>query len=93
MSVKAFCLIREWIIQHCCTLGRAKEPSSSITVPDNNTPDLYLYFVMNGNFLFGTVLGADPPESLLGTLERMPYNAITFGKHDVQNAASFALLC
>lgn len=36
-----------------------------------HTPD---YFLMNRDFLRGTLLGPDPPESLLGILERMMYD-------------------
>ena len=56
----------------------------------NNAPDLYL--VMNGDFLRGTLLGADPPRSLPSLLARLPYDAVAVGEHDLADAASLAVL-
>ncbi|KAL7498151.1 hypothetical protein ACHAWT_009675 [Skeletonema menzelii] len=53
-------------------------------------PDLYL--VNNGDFLHGTILGDDPPEHLVGILERMPFDAITLGEHEIINSKSIEKL-
>jgi 2',3'-cyclic-nucleotide 2'-phosphodiesterase (5'-nucleotidase family) len=44
-------------------------------------PDIYL--VNNGDFLHGTLLGDDPPEHLVGILERIPFDAVTVGEHEL----------
>jgi len=49
-------------------------------------PDVYL--VNNGDFLHGTILGDDPPEHLVGILERMPFDAVTLGEHEIYNSKS-----
>ena len=53
-------------------------------------PDLYL--VNNGDFLHGTMLGDDPPEHLVGILERMPFDVATVGEHELINDESLDLL-
>ncbi|KAL3783619.1 hypothetical protein HJC23_004985 [Cyclotella cryptica] len=60
-----------------------KAQVASTTLEDGSTPDLY--FVMNGDFVHGTILGDDPPTSLSGIIERMPYDVVTVGNHDVSN--------
>lgn len=40
---------------------------------------------MNGDFVHGTILGDDPPTYLSGIIERMPYDVVTLGNHDVSN--------
>jgi len=52
----------------------------------DSKPDIYL--VNNGDFLHGTILGDDPPEHLVGILERMPFDAVTLGEHEVVNSIS-----
>jgi len=56
----------------------------------SNKPDLY--FVMNGDFIHGTFLGADPPHYLSGIIEKMPYDIVTIGDHELTNADSLAVL-
>eukprot|EP00584_Thalassiosira_punctigera_P017357 CAMPEP_0172547054 /NCGR_PEP_ID=MMETSP1067-20121228/16677_1 /TAXON_ID=265564 ORGANISM="Thalassiosira punctigera, Strain Tpunct2005C2" /NCGR_SAMPLE_ID=MMETSP1067 /ASSEMBLY_ACC=CAM_ASM_000444 /LENGTH=834 /DNA_ID=CAMNT_0013334075 /DNA_START=113 /DNA_END=2617 /DNA_ORIENTATION=+ len=56
----------------------------------NGKPDLYL--VMNGDFLHGTLLGADPPLYLSGILGRMPWDVVGVGEHELENADSLGLL-
>jgi hypothetical protein len=53
-------------------------------------PDLYL--VNNGDFLHGTMLGDDPPEHLVGILERMPFDVATVGEHELINDKSVDML-
>ena len=53
-------------------------------------PDLYL--VNNGDFLHGTMLGDDPPEHLVGILERMPFDVATVGEHELINDKSVDFL-
>ncbi len=53
-------------------------------------PDLYL--LNNGDFLHGTILGDDPPEHLVGILERMPFDAVTLGEHEIFNSKSIEKL-
>ena len=53
-------------------------------------PDLYL--VNNGDFLHGTMLGDDPPEHLVGILERMPFDVVTVGEHELINDKSVDML-
>lgn len=53
-------------------------------------PDIYL--VNNGDFLHGTILGDDPPEHLVGILERMPFDAVTLGEHEIFNSISLEKL-
>ena len=53
-------------------------------------PDIYL--VNNGDFLHGTYLGDDPPEHLLGILERVPFDAVTVGEHEILNSKSIEKL-
>lgn len=53
-------------------------------------PDIYL--VNNGDFLHGTILGDDPPEHLVGILERMPFDAVTLGEHEIFNSKSIEKL-
>lgn len=57
---------------------------------DDSPPDLYL--VMNGDFLHGTLLGADPPHYLPGILSSLPYDAVTVGEHELKNSDSLAVL-
>lgn len=51
-----------------------------------------LYFVMNGDFSHGTFLGADPPSFISGILEKMPYDIVTIGDHELTNADSLSVL-
>ena len=53
-------------------------------------PDLY--FVMNGDFVHGTFLGADPPTYLSGIIEKMPYDVVTIGNHDINNEDTLNVL-
>lgn len=62
---------------------RLKSQISSTELSDGSTPDLY--FVMNGDFVHGTVLGEDL-DLLSGIIERMPYDVVTVGNHDVKGS-------
>lgn len=62
---------------------RLKSQITATTLPDGTTPDLY--FVMNGDFVHGTLIGQNPPVALSGIIERMPYDIVTVGNHDIQN--------
>jgi len=62
---------------------RLKSQITATTLPDGTTPDLY--FVMNGDFVHGTLIGQNPPLALSGIVERMPYDIVTVGNHDIQN--------
>ena len=42
-----------------------------------------LFFVMNGDFMDGTGLSTNPPEYLIPILQRMPWDAITIGNHEL----------
>jgi len=53
-------------------------------------PDIYL--VNNGDFLHGTLLGDDPPEHLIGILERIPFDAVTVGEHELKRTKSLDML-
>jgi 2',3'-cyclic-nucleotide 2'-phosphodiesterase (5'-nucleotidase family) len=57
---------------------------------DGSTPDLY--FVMNGDFVHGTILGDDPPRYLSGIVERMPYDVVTIGNHELLSLETVKLL-
>ena len=65
---------------------RLREQSQQL----ESKPDVYL--VNNGDFLHGTILGDDPPEHLMGILERMPFDAINLGEHDISNSKSLEKL-
>jgi 2',3'-cyclic-nucleotide 2'-phosphodiesterase (5'-nucleotidase family) len=53
---------------------------------DISTKDEHdLFFVMNGDFLDGTGLSEDPPTSLIPILEKMPFDALNVGNHDIAN--------
>ena len=62
---------------------RLKLQIDSYKLSDGSTPDLY--FVMNGDFVHGTVIGEGPVSSLSGIVERMPYDVVTLGNHDIRN--------
>lgn len=62
---------------------RLKSQIDSTKLNDGSTPDLY--FVMNGDFVHGTILGEDPPVSLMGILEKMPYDVVTVGNDDIKS--------
>lgn len=62
---------------------RLRSQTDSTKLSDGSIPDLY--FVMNGDFVHGSILGQDPPISLSGILERMPYDVVTVGNHDIKN--------
>jgi len=42
-----------------------------------------VYFVMNGDFVDGTGLSAVPPSHLVPILERMPFDAVNMGNHEL----------
>jgi len=42
-----------------------------------------LFFVMNGDFVDGTGLSTYPPEHLVPILQRMPWDALTIGNHEL----------
>jgi len=42
-----------------------------------------LFFVMNGDFLHGTGLSTDPPTMLVPILEKMPWDAVNIGNHEL----------
>ncbi|KAL7511698.1 hypothetical protein ACHAXN_010492 [Cyclotella atomus] len=62
---------------------RLKMQTESTKLSDGTTPDLY--FVMNGDFVHGSILGEDLT-SLSGIIERMPYDVVTVGNHDIKYA-------
>jgi len=51
-----------------------------------------LWFVMNGGFVHGSILGRDPPTALIGTLEHMPYDLVTLGSDEVESSETVELL-
>lgn len=61
---------------------RLKNQIESTKLSDGSTPDFY--FVMNGDFVHGTVIGEDL-DLLSGIIERMPYDVVTIGNHDVKS--------
>jgi 2',3'-cyclic-nucleotide 2'-phosphodiesterase (5'-nucleotidase family) len=42
-----------------------------------------LFFVMNGDFMDGTGLTTNPPQDLTPLLEKMPWDAVTLGNHEL----------
>lgn len=48
---------------------------------DRNARDLF--FVMNGDINDGTGLSTDPPVELVPLLQRMPWDAVTIGNHEL----------
>ena len=44
---------------------------------------LDLFFVMNGDFMDGTALTTNPPSLLVPILEKMPWDAINIGNHEL----------
>jgi len=48
-----------------------------------NSQNKDLFFVMNGDFVDGTGLSQDPPSDLVKILEKMPWDAINVGNHEL----------
>ena len=42
-----------------------------------------LFFVMNGDFMDGTGLTTNPPQHLIPLLEKMPWDAVNLGNHEL----------
>jgi len=51
-----------------------------------------LWFVMNGGFVHGSMLGKDPSTALVSTLEHMPYDLVTLGIDEVESSETVELL-
>ena len=55
-----------------------------------NGEDVYL--VNNGDFIHGTILGDNPPNYLPGIIERMPFDLIGVGNHELTSVDSLTKL-
>eukprot|EP00549_Striatella_unipunctata_P025862 CAMPEP_0118713418 /NCGR_PEP_ID=MMETSP0800-20121206/25501_1 /TAXON_ID=210618 ORGANISM="Striatella unipunctata, Strain CCMP2910" /NCGR_SAMPLE_ID=MMETSP0800 /ASSEMBLY_ACC=CAM_ASM_000638 /LENGTH=553 /DNA_ID=CAMNT_0006618859 /DNA_START=86 /DNA_END=1747 /DNA_ORIENTATION=+ len=53
-----------------------------------NELDKDLFFVMNGDFRDGTGLSTSPPHALVPILERMPWDAVNMGNHELYDDES-----
>mmetsp|Transcript_2030 Transcript_2030/g.3664 ORF Transcript_2030/g.3664 Transcript_2030/m.3664 type:complete len:620 (-) Transcript_2030:174-2033(-) len=53
-------------------------------IADDDEKDLF--FVMNGDFMDGTGLSEHPPTALLPILEKMPFDLVNVGNHDIANS-------
>lgn len=51
-----------------------------------------MYLVNNGDFIHGTILGDNPPNYLPGIIERMPFDLIGVGNHELTSVDSIAKL-
>jgi 2',3'-cyclic-nucleotide 2'-phosphodiesterase (5'-nucleotidase family) len=49
-----------------------------------------LFFVMNGDFVDGTGLSSVPPEFLTPILQRMPWDAVNMGNHELYHNGEFS---
>ena len=45
-----------------------------------------LYLVNNGDMVHGSVLGVDPPVLLLPIIQKMPFDLINLGNHDIESS-------
>lgn len=61
-------------------------------VQKNENANKAFFFVNNGDFMDGTGLSSIPPTHLLPLLEKMPWDAVNLGNHELYHNGKYVLM-